>query len=136
MKDLTSTLKYFEIFHIPRTENARADTLSRRATSSFNSLDRTFVECLEQSSIDKVEEVLQITDEPSWMDPIVRYLADRTLPMDSSEAKQLRWMVSRYILMNNQLYKRSFSLLLLKCLRPTDADYALREVHKKFIKIT
>ena len=28
VKDLTSTLKYFEIFHISRTENARADAFS------------------------------------------------------------------------------------------------------------
>ena len=28
VKDLTSILKCFEIFHIPRTENTRADTLS------------------------------------------------------------------------------------------------------------
>ena len=39
-------------------------------------------------------------------------------------------MTSQYILMNRQLYKRLFSLFLLKCLRPTDTDYALREVHE------
>ena len=33
--------------------------------------------------------------------------------------------------MNGQLYKRSFSLFLLKFLRPTDADYELREVHEE-----
>ena len=27
VKDITSILKYFEIFHIPRTENAQADAL-------------------------------------------------------------------------------------------------------------
>ena len=74
--------------------------------------------------------MLQIKDKSNWMDPIIQYLTNETLPTDSSEAKQLRWMVSQYILMNDQLYKRSFSLSLLKCLRPTDADYALREVHE------
>ena len=118
MKDLILVLKYFEIFHISRTENARADVLSQLATTSFNSLGRTFIECLEQSNIDKVKKMLQITDEPSWMDPIIQYLTDETLPTDPSEAKQLRWMASQYILMNDQLYKRSFSLLLLKYLKP------------------
>ena len=46
VKDLTSTLKYFEISHISRTENARADVLSRLATTSFNLLGRIFIECL------------------------------------------------------------------------------------------
>ena len=61
VKDLISTLKYFEISYIPRIKNTRADVLFRLVTISFNSLGRTFVEYLEQSSIDKVEEVLQLT---------------------------------------------------------------------------
>ena len=131
VKDLTSILKYFEIFYISRTENTRVDVLSWLAISSFNSLDRTFVECLEQPSINKVEEVLQITDEPNWMDLIVRYLTDGTLLMDLSEVKRLKWTVSQYILMNNHLYKRSFSLPLLKYLGPTDVDYVLKEIHEE-----
>ena len=38
------------------------------------------------------------------------------------------------MMMNGHLYKRSFSLPLLKCLGPTDADYALREVHEEIYK--
>ena len=47
VKDLISTLKYFEISHILRMKNARTDVLFRHAITSFNSLDQTFVECLE-----------------------------------------------------------------------------------------
>ena len=43
-------------------------------------------------------------------------------------------MATQYILMNGQLYKRSFSLSLLKCLRPMDADYALQEVHEEICR--
>ena len=50
--------------------------------------------------------------------------------MDLLEAKRLRWTVFQYILMNGHLYKRSIFLFLLKCLGPTDADYALKEVHE------
>ena len=94
VKDLVAPFKYFEIFHIPRAENARADALSRLAISDYGTLGRTFVESLEQPSIDRVEEVLQLTIEPSWMDPIVQYLTDRTNPEDSAEAKRLRWTTS------------------------------------------
>ena len=58
VKDLTLTLKYFEISHISRMKNTQADALSRLAITLFNLLDRTFVECLEQPNIDKIEEVL------------------------------------------------------------------------------
>ena len=61
----------------------------------------------------------------------MQYLTDGTLPTDPLEAKRFRRTVSQYILMNGQLYKRSFSLLLLKCLRLADADYVLREVHEE-----
>ena len=130
MKDFTASLKYFKIFHIFRSENAWADILSQLATIAFNSLGRTFVECLKQSSIDKVEKILQLTIKPNWMDSIVQYLTDGILLVDSSEAKRLRWMASQYVVMNDYLYKRSFSLSLLKCLGPTNTDYALREVHE------
>ena len=78
--------------------------------------------------------MLQLNDEPSWMDLIIQYLTNKTLPTDPSEAKRLRWTASQYILMNGQLYKRSFSLYLLKCLGSTNTDYALREVHEKIYK--
>ena len=89
VKDFTTSLKYFKIFHIFRIENIQTDILSRLATIAFNLLGQKFIECLEQSSIDKVEEILQLTIEPSWMDPIVQYLTDGILPVDSSEVKRL-----------------------------------------------
>ena len=90
MRDLVAHLKYFEISHILRTENTRADALSRLATSTYGALGRTLVESLEQPSIDKAEEVLQLMIEPSWMDPIVQYLIDGISPEGPAEAKRLR----------------------------------------------
>ena len=72
----------------------------------------------------------QIDTEPSWMDPIIRFLNEGELPEDKAEAKKIRWMASQYVILDGTLYKRSFSQPLLKCLGPTDADYALREVHE------
>ena len=64
------------------------------------------------------------------MDPIIRYLSQGDLPSDPAEAKRLRWLASQYILLDEHLYKRAFSQPLLKCLGPTQADFALREVHE------
>ena len=100
VRDLVVHLKYFEISHIPRSENARANVLSRLATSAYGTLGQTLVESLEQLSIDRAEEVLQLTTEPSWMDPIVRYLTDGTSPEDPAEAKRLRWTASQYVMMD------------------------------------
>ena len=39
-------------------------------------------------------EVHQIETEPSWMDPIIKFLNERVLPEDKAEAKKIRWMAS------------------------------------------
>ena len=80
-------MKYFEISHILRVENARTDVLSRLVTTLCSLLDRTFIEYLKQSNIDKIKEVLQINDELSWMDLIIQFLTDETLPADPLKAK-------------------------------------------------
>ena len=74
--------------------------------------------------------VMEISHEPSWIDPLVAYLKDRVLPPDAKEARKLKNQASRYILYKGKLYKRSYSLPLLKCLRHSEADLALREVHE------
>ena len=129
--DSITTFEQFDISHIPRKENARADTLSRLATSTEESLGRTFIEYLEAPSIEKVEEIQQITDEPSWKDSFIRYLSDGILPTKiPSEIWKFKRKASQFVLMDGQLYKKSYSFPLLKCLGPTDADYVLREIHE------
>lgn len=46
----------------------------------------------------------------SWMDPIIHYLKDGSLPNDSGEANRIRVQASRYWLSPDQkLYIKSFS---------------------------
>ncbi|GKV35946.1 hypothetical protein SLEP1_g44141 [Rubroshorea leprosula] len=66
-------------------------------------------------------------DTPSWTDSIISFLRDGTVPEDKM---RLRKKVSRYTLIDGVLYKRSFSLPLLRCLNPYEAEYALQEVHE------
>ena len=73
---------------------------------------------------------MEISHEPSWIDPLVAYLKDGVLPPDAKEARKLRNQASQYILYEGKLWKRSYSLPLLKYLRPSEADLTLREVHK------
>ncbi|GKV28954.1 hypothetical protein SLEP1_g37938 [Rubroshorea leprosula] len=78
----------------------------------------------------QVMEVSTDPEAPNWMDPIKAYLQDGTVPTDKQEEIKLRRKASRYILMDGTLYKRSYSLPLLRCLTPYEAEYALREVHE------
>ncbi|XP_073117125.1 uncharacterized protein [Elaeis guineensis] len=114
VKDLVAPFGYFGISYIPRTKNARADALSRLAMSDYGALGWTFVQNLERPSIDEVEEVLQLAAEQSWMDPITQYLIDGSVSEDPTEAKRLQWAAFQYVMINGRLYKRSFSLPLLR----------------------
>ncbi|GKV48883.1 hypothetical protein SLEP1_g55671 [Rubroshorea leprosula] len=98
----------------------------------FQSSRSVFVEVLDAPSFMKprVMEISTNPDTPSWIDSIVSFLRDGEILEDKQEAMKLRKKASRYTLVDGVLYKRSFSLSLLRCLNPYEVEYALREVHE------
>ena len=56
--------------------------------------------------------------EPSWMDTIVTYLKTGKQLEDKIEARILRLKVARYVLYDNKLYRRGYSMPFLKCATP------------------
>ncbi|KAL5573395.1 hypothetical protein UlMin_022992 [Ulmus minor] len=80
------------IIQVPRAENTNADALARLATGLEERLLKTVpIEILEVPSIDKPEHVGSIVVRPCWMDPIISFLQDGTLPADKFEARRLRF---------------------------------------------
>ncbi|KAL5554586.1 hypothetical protein UlMin_041987 [Ulmus minor] len=80
------------IIQVPRAENTNADALARLATGLEKRLLKTVpIEILEAPSIDKQEQVGSIVVRPCWMDPIISFLRDGTLPADKFEARRLRF---------------------------------------------
>lgn len=76
------------------------DILSRLTTLANNFLKQTYVEYLDALSITVAEEVQQVSHELSWIDPLVQYLIEGTLPNSPSKAKRLKWMASQYVLLD------------------------------------
>ncbi|KAK6142550.1 hypothetical protein DH2020_022898 [Rehmannia glutinosa] len=65
VKDLIAQLDYFRIQHVPRTENAKADALSKLATSPYHELIKTVpVEILPNRIIEE-DQVMSVDQEPS-----------------------------------------------------------------------
>jgi ribonuclease HI len=89
LKDL---FKKFEVIHIPRNLNSRADQLARLATAPEGSLTegKIPVRLLHTSSITKgVGEVNQINlDEIAWAKPEAEFLLTGTLPADRPRRKR------------------------------------------------
>ena len=68
---------------------------------------------------------------PSWIDPIIAYLKDNTLPENKKEAHKLRLKSARFYLSSSRkLYRKSFMGPLLQCVHPTKVEDFLYEIHE------
>ncbi|KAL5561422.1 hypothetical protein UlMin_031169 [Ulmus minor] len=118
------------IIQVPRVENTNADALARFATGLEERLLKTVpIEILEVPSIDKPEQVGSVVVRPCWMDPIISFLRDGTLPVDKFKARRLRFRSARYFLDKGKLYKKGFSSPSLLCLDEDQGKFTLEEVH-------
>ncbi|KAK3009678.1 hypothetical protein RJ639_013667 [Escallonia herrerae] len=123
--------KNFTIRRIPRDQNTQIDTLSRLASAKVTDVRRSvYPEFLKDRSISSHTEIGMIDQEPCWMDMIIKYLSTGKLPSERHEARNLRVKAARYTLVEGVLYKKSFNLPYLRCLRPSESLYALQEVHE------
>ncbi|KAK3007689.1 hypothetical protein RJ639_013729 [Escallonia herrerae] len=107
------------------------DTLSRLAFAKITDVRRSvYLEFLNDRSINSQAEVGMIDQGPCWVDMIIKYLFKGKLPSERHEARNLRVKAARYALVEGVLYKKSFSLPYLRCLRPSESLYALQEGHE------
>ncbi|XP_077222178.1 uncharacterized protein LOC143856020 [Tasmannia lanceolata] len=126
VRQLSSKFKSFEVVRIPRTENKKADVLSKLAASGYTTLGNICMEFLQASSIErKAAEIMQVEHESCWMDEIVDYLRSGRLPEAKREARKVIQRAARFSLDGENLFKRSYTFPYLKCLRPSDATFAL-----------
>lgn len=72
----------------------------------------------------------QVEESLTWMDKIVIYLQDGALPKDKLHARCIQSRFARFCILNGVLYKKSFSRPFLKCFRPDEGEYVLKEIHE------
>ncbi|GAU41894.1 hypothetical protein TSUD_170050 [Trifolium subterraneum] len=126
--------KETEVKHVPREHNARADVLSKLASTRRKKAGNQSLiqETLTKPSIEKAVEVMHICaiNEQSWMSPVYNFLKSNTLPADSKEATKIRKRACSYVLLDDKLYRRGFSIPLLKCVEETRVEFILQEIHE------
>ncbi|XP_022865955.1 uncharacterized protein LOC111385772 [Olea europaea var. sylvestris] len=111
---------------------AKDNALSKLACSKDSELLKIVpIECLSKHSISGSEEFLWIESTPLWMQPIMTYLKDQSLPASRSEARKLRRKAAHFVLQEDVLYKRGFASPLLRCVGGEEATYILREIHEE-----
>ena len=102
--------EFFDLSHISRSGNTHADSLATLATSSMQGLPRVILVedlCKEDGVRKDMVQIHQVRMSPSWMDPIVSFLKDDTLPKEKSEAEKIRRKAHWFWLFeDHKLYKR------------------------------
>uniref|UniRef100_A0A2N9I3H5 Uncharacterized protein n=1 Tax=Fagus sylvatica TaxID=28930 RepID=A0A2N9I3H5_FAGSY len=88
-------LANFESIHVAqigREHNSHADILAKLATALESDIQRTVcIETLDRPSFQNQGiSICSISNQPSWMDPILSYLMDNKLPEDRKEAKMIK----------------------------------------------
>ncbi|GKE78378.1 reverse transcriptase domain-containing protein, partial [Tanacetum coccineum] len=92
VRTLTNGFRMFSIKQVPRSENKKADALSKIASTSFARLSKqVLVEELKEKSINELE-VLAVVEEEgnTWMTPIYEYLTEETLLAEVNKARAVR----------------------------------------------
>ena len=64
------------------------------------------------------------------MTPIIRYLKEGWLPKDKMEARRIQIRVAHFIIIDDVLYRRGYSLPYLRCASSEEVDYVFRVVHE------
>ena len=65
------------------------------------------------------------------MSPIISFLQDVHLPQDAKEARKVRKRAAKFMILNDTLYKRGFSMSYLKCVDEEKAKYILEEIQER-----
>ncbi|GJV77744.1 reverse transcriptase domain-containing protein [Tanacetum coccineum] len=99
-KALINNFRKFLIVQVPRSENKKADTLSK------------------------------IEEGHSWMTSLLEYLTDITLPAETKKARSIKIKSRQYAVIGGVLYRKSFLEPWLRCVGPLQAEYVIREIHE------
>ncbi|GJZ77988.1 reverse transcriptase domain-containing protein [Tanacetum coccineum] len=132
VRTLTNGFRMFSIKQVPRSENKKADALSKITSTSFAHLSKqVLVEELREKSINELEVLAAVEEEgDTRMTLIYEYLTEETLPAEVNKARAVRRKSQRFAVINGVLYKKSFLRPWLWCVRPLQANYVLREIHE------
>ncbi|GKG16006.1 hypothetical protein Tco_0358329, partial [Tanacetum coccineum] len=92
VKTLSGVFKKFSVKQVPRSENRKADALSKIASTSFahlNKQDLVEEHCKKSINVAKVLVVVE-EEGDTWMTPIYKYLTEETLPTKKEKARSIR----------------------------------------------
>jgi ribonuclease HI len=87
----------------------------------------------EAMSVDYMEvdmPVFVVREAPSWVKPIMEFLVNGGLPAGKVEARRIQRRANAYTIINGEMYKRSVTGVLQRCVEPEEGKEMLQEIHQ------
>jgi transcription antitermination factor NusG len=110
----------------PGTASAYPGTaLSVPGTSQPMEVNYVLVEVIE---IDQT--VFTAREVPSWARPIMDFMVNGQVPVDEAEAHHIQRRSKAYTIINNEMYKRSATGVLQRCVESAEGQEMLWEIHQ------
>ncbi|XP_020081405.1 uncharacterized protein LOC109705053 [Ananas comosus] len=140
VKYLMEKIPYVKIEKVSRAVNGKADALARLAKELADpTMDEVQITIRNRKILSpadlnpekdtKEAEVATIDIEDDWREPFIDFLKYNKLPEEKSRQAQIKKRAMRYVFVNDQLYRRSYDQLWLKCLSPNEIKQVMHEVH-------
>ncbi|XP_057443271.1 uncharacterized protein LOC130735212 [Lotus japonicus] len=135
VQELLKQMDKFQVNHVPREENTRADILSKLASTKKPGNNKSVIqETLKGPSV-KEDDVVMATGGATldWMDRIRMCLEANGSDLALFSKDQIR-EASRYTMMGGQLYKRGVGVPLLRCVSKEDAERIMFEFTSRKVR--
>ncbi|XP_068476612.1 uncharacterized protein [Phaseolus vulgaris] len=143
----------FELVHVPREQNARADLLAKLAIADNRvdalhvsrargnprnhrslSQDTARAPCISTYAASPEEgkgvQVCALEEGDTWMTPYKRYLADGILPAEPEEGKKIKRNAARYTLVDGILFRHGFTHPILTCVSGDECTRIMADLHE------
>ncbi len=124
-----------ELTHVLRHNNEAADRLANFSSKREAAPSDVFVEHLYEPTIPR-KETIEATDtqdvgmiEADWREPLIRFLTKQELPQDKDEAERISRRSRLYIIHEAELYKKSPSGILQRCVSLEEGRQLLKDIH-------
>ena len=106
---------------------------SRNQDSASQILDqgqRIIEEIMAVDPVEPNEHLFPLHPVPEWAQQIMSFMSDDTLPSDETESRRIQRRSKGYTIINKELYKRSTTEVLQRCVDPVEGKEMLLEIHQ------
>jgi ribonuclease HI len=124
-----------ELTHVLRHNNEAADRLDNFGSKREAAPSDVFVEHVYEPTVPS-KEIIKATDtqdvsmiEADWREPLIRFLTKQELPPDKDEAERISRRSRLYIIHETELYKKSPTGILQRCVSLEEGRQLLKDIH-------